>query len=177
LVSKFGDIVERRYNYAKEYLFELDQALKVNWLHLYESYISGDLTFIQSLTLVNPIQYERISFFTEQRIWNEQIKIQGQRTFEVEPAKHVIVCQSHVFWGYFCPLNDRIITADHIFPYSFGGPTDGRNKIHLCEFHNKTKSNDLHNCPWEQWIDNPPQWLASQIDRLNRLFQAHGVIH
>lgn len=75
-------------------------------------------------------------------------------------------CQAERIWGYECPLTDRTIQADHVFPRSLGGPRDGLNQVWLCADHNGWKGNDLFGFPWE---NGEPAWLEAQVQRVRRM--------
>ncbi len=80
----------------------------------------------------------------------------GSRRFKTPPPIGE-ACQSLRIWGYSCSLPSERLEADHLFPYESGGPTDGRNLVWLCSWHNRVKSNDIHLVPWStvdlSWVD------------------------
>jgi len=83
-------------------------------------------------------------------------------------------CQSEKLWGYSCPLTDRSIEADHMFPKSLGGPRHGANQVWLCSDHNLWKGQDLFNFPWE---NGEPKWLLQQLDRVESLLPLNARWH
>lgn len=75
-------------------------------------------------------------------------------------------CEAVLLWGYNCPLKERDIQADHLFPLALGGPADGTNQVWLCDLHNQWKGCDLIPFPWEL---GEPQWLAQHLQRLSSM--------
>ena len=86
----------------------------------------------------------------------------GPRAFSNSPPAGQR-CQSAYIWGYDCSIPPARPSADHLFPYEAGGPTDARNLVWLCEWHNRVKSNDIHMLPWETM---DLEWLPSLLDRI-----------
>jgi hypothetical protein len=84
------------------------------------------------------------------------------------------VCESHLLWGYECPLTDERIESDHLFPMSLGGPAVGTNQVWLCRVHNQWKASNLMDYPWER---GEPPWLDRQISRMRELVPADGVLN
>jgi hypothetical protein len=94
--------------------------------------------------------------------WFEpEIKIgddpRGRRAFSTIPPVGQ-VCQSNAVWGYDCSIDDGMLVADHLYPFSAGGPTESRNLVWLCKWHNSVKSSDIHLVDWEavdcRWVDD-----------------------
>lgn len=80
-------------------------------------------------------------------------------------------CQSDRLWGYECPFRGSEFAADHLFPRSLGGPTDARNRLNLCRWHNTAKSMDVHVFPWEEGI---PDWVPQLLRVLARWIDQAG---
>ena len=98
----------------------------------------------------------------------------GPRAFST-PAPVGQHCQSSHIWGYVCAIPSSRMVADHLYPYEAGGPTDARNLVWLCEWHNQVKSNDIHLWPWDSvdlsWIADVLDRIAARRDLLRRLKQ------
>jgi hypothetical protein len=54
-------------------------------------------------------------------------------------------------------------SCDHLFPRALGGPTDARNRLTLCDWHNTAKSMDVHIFPWEEGL---PPWVLDVLQVL-----------
>lgn len=89
--------------------------------------------------------------------------VYGNKTFETLAFSEP--CGARRLWGYACPFERAEIAADHLFPRSLGGPTDPRNRLTLCRWHNTAKSMDIHIYPWEEGI---PEWLPQLLGVLSR---------
>jgi hypothetical protein len=54
-------------------------------------------------------------------------EIRGPRRFWACASTQA--CEAERFWGYKCTLPLLTATADHVFPFTFGGKTDPRNLL------------------------------------------------
>jgi len=65
-----------------------------------------------------------------------------------------------------CPYQRREVRcqADHLWPFSLGGPTIETNKLALCEDCNRQKSNS----PFLYPGDRVPRWLVLRVMQLKR---------
>jgi hypothetical protein len=152
--------VDQRLAEANKYLCYLNYSLQHGWLDQYARYKSGSLEFPESLALVHPHHYRNLE---------SSDKIRTNRSFERGPSVSSRNCESNRIWGYKCPIDiteHKKIEADHLFPYSLGGPSTGENIIFLCKMHNLCKGSDFHFFPWES---GPPAWLSSTINRIYRV--------
>jgi hypothetical protein len=127
--------------------------MQTDWLELHARFKVGSLNTTEMLAMIHPDHYaDRV---------NQEL-ICGPRVFSAEVVRKGGSCASLQLWGYECPLgvaND----ADHLFPYSCGGPTDPRNLVLLCRTHNRMKNDDVHVFPWEQAM---PTWVADVVERI-----------
>lgn len=141
---------------AEKYIYALSKFHHFEWAELYDLYLSKELTLEERFCLIHPVHLEELGL---------QNKIQGNRAFNEEPGVSTMLCQSNQIWGYSCCAvkDQNRLVADHLFPYSLGGPTIASNKLYLCKFHNQVKSNDIHFFPWER---GEPDWLSIQIARV-----------
>ena len=155
-------MLQKRIIYAQKYLEFLHSSFEQDWLRLYEDYVDNKLEFFNALALIHPRHYEGL--FGEEQI-------RGKRTFDKDMVLEGIECRAELIWGYRCNLdcNKRgVVVADHLFPYSLGGPTISTNKVYLCSIHNQLKGSDIHFYPWE--LGNPG-WLKDRINRVAQLKQ------
>jgi hypothetical protein len=144
------EILQRRINTACAYVSALENSFQNNWLEQYELYLQGKLRLPEIVALVHAHHYEHLDLNSI---------VRGPRHFAKEVGMDNVKCRAEVLWGYTCGRTLEIaIAADHLFPYSLGGPTLGSNKIHLCALHNQMKSNDVHLYPWEI---GEPVWLKN----------------
>lgn len=83
----------------------------------------------------------------------------GSRRFAVgQPARE---CEWSKLAGRTCSLPPERLQADHVWPYSLGGPTVPDNLAWLCETHNALKSAFLFGAA----VDANLVWLPSHADR------------
>ena len=148
--------LKKRVECGRAYLLAVEKSLQADWLPNYQMYLNGHLRLEESLALAHPDHYRNLS---------NNLGIRGARAFAQEIRQGETKCLATVWWGYECNLTTGI-SADHLFPYSLGGPTVGTNKIYLCSLHNQMKSNDVHLFPWEQ---GEPVWLADTLKSVWRL--------
>jgi hypothetical protein len=155
------EILKLRLAHGKEYVTAICSLTDTNWIVSYENYLLGNLGLAQSFALIHPSHYE--SYISAK-------SMRGLRNFSQELGLHSMKCSSRIFWGYDCPFNSKNIqlVADHIFPYSLGGPTEADNKAYLCSFHNQLKGNDIHFFPWE--FEEPP-WLGGILKRISLVYR------
>lgn len=144
---------------GREYIISIDSSQSIDWETQYLLYRQNALSLPESLALLYPIHYESK---------NNSQSIRGPRGFPGERSLSSMKCQANDIWGYPCPLDSTRISvvADHVFPYSLGGPTNSDNKTYLCEFHNQLKGNDIHFFPWEK---GEPTWLKTTLNRIQVL--------
>jgi hypothetical protein len=88
-----------------------------------------------------------------------------------DPGAADMGCSCSLIWGYPCHLTRPQVVADHVFPYSFGGPSTGDNKIFLCGLHNSVKGADIHLFPWER---GEPIWLNPLLSRLKQRMEGYS---
>jgi hypothetical protein len=158
--DKVGDFGSR-FAIAEEYLLAVE-APGLDWHDDYRLLLAQQLPFPRAMALAHP------SWFPgglDRRI------IQGKASFDPPRRSSSDVCRSQVLWGYNCPFTGRAFHADHLFPYSAGGPTEGSNYLLLCEVHNRFKSGDIHLFPWEL---GEPGWLRPMLSRM-RPFLGKGA--
>jgi hypothetical protein len=150
--------VKNRIISSKKYLRNVYIKAKKEWDEIYRNYVNNSLSTEEKLAIVHPINYrEKL----------DKSEILRKRNFAQEPVSQSMECQSKVIWGYKCDIQNQLsndIQADHLFPYSLGGPTLPSNKIHLCSEHNYLKGSDVHFFPWEE---GEPEWLDGTISNIN----------
>jgi len=151
------NILQRRIDTASAYIDAVEQSFQNNWLEQYESYRRGKLSLPEAAALAHAYHYEHLDLTST---------VRGPRTFAKEVGMEWIKCRAEFIWRYTCGRTLEIgIAADHLFPYSLGGPTLGSNKIYLCALHNQMKSNDVHLYPWEI---GEPIWLKDCLEAIWR---------
>ena len=143
---------------AEDYLAALERLRDVSWRDTYERYKLGALTIYESLSICHPRYYgESLDANSSQ--------IRGPRAFTPEDLPKSAKCGSVHVWGYQCPLTLREpLHADHVFPYSYGGPTEARNKRYLCKDHNRIKGCDIHSFDWNDRL----VWVPHLLYRISR---------
>ena len=155
------DVASARYKSARDYLLtETNPPWGTDWQLGYAMYQAGDLSTPQQLFLCNPMWYPITDFDAVQE------RIQGVRPFSAH--RGLETCRSDELYGYECPvtLADPVhCEHDHLFPYSLGGPTDPRNRISLCTWHNREKGSGIHVFKWE--LGAPP-WVPEAVERISR---------
>jgi hypothetical protein len=145
-------ILQGRIDTACAYVNAVENSLQSNWLQRYELYRQGRLSLPDAIALVHPYHYEHL---------DSGLTVRGPRTFASEVGIEGIKCKADILWGYECSRVLEVnIAADHLFPYSLGGPTLGSNKLYLCALHNQMKSSDIHLYPWEK---GEPVWLSDRL--------------
>jgi hypothetical protein len=143
---------------GRAYLAALERSFRCSWFDQYRQFQNGKLELVEQFALIHPSHYEN----------NDPTgSVRGPREFSTEVGIQGIACEARLVWGYPC---DRLfgddVAADHLFPFSFGGPTVGSNKIHLCQLHNQVKGSDIHLYPWER---GEPPWLRGCIEAIKRI--------
>jgi hypothetical protein len=146
-------ILEIRIDLGRKYLEKLSQLPSRDWLQEYELYLANALSLPEALALAHPENYDLNSLSNV---------IRGPRQFDPEIGRER--CRAEVIWLYNCEV--QASAADHVFPYSLGGPTVGSNKLLLCRRHNEMKANDIHLYPWEK---GEPEWLTHCLRAIRRL--------
>lgn len=155
MTSSTGNL-DTRVDLGHRYLRALERSLDLGW-HEYAGVVDASGSWVERLALVHPWHYEHAREHTELR---------GPRQFSPEVRLASRSCEARLLWGYECDLNvSRGLAADHLFPFSLGGPTTAPNKIFLCSLHNTMKANDIHVFPWER---GEPEWLELQIEKVRR---------
>jgi hypothetical protein len=139
-----------------QYLGALERSLRRRWIDQYCDFQRGCLNLAEKFALIHPSHYENHE--------PSGSMIRGPRQFSTSIVAQGISCQAHLVWGYECPSCD--VVTDHLFPYSFGGPTIGENQIYLCHRHNQLKGCDIHLYPWEQ---GEPAWLRRLVECIRRI--------
>lgn len=143
---------------GQKYVSSLYRISVSDWQQYYSQYLQGILGLTESMALIHPRHYEQVSITNQ---------IRGNRAFPKEKGMINIKCSADVIWGYSCSIElAGGMYADHLFPYSLGGPTISNNKLYLCELHNQLKGNDIHIYPWEE---GEPDWLKGLLFRINKL--------
>ena len=139
---------------AVEYLAALEEFMNAEWNSVYVRLINGQLSIPQKLAAINPMLYDGII---------QQHEICGLRTYSSSVMSAGQSCMSWKMWGYKCPFHSPVLEADHLFPYSLGGPTDPRNLVLLCKYHNRVKAADIHLYPWEGGCS---PWVVEMAERI-----------
>jgi hypothetical protein len=131
----------------------LERVLGGGWQEILDDHKAGSASIADSLALIHPLN-----------ISGNQAAICGPRQFAADPAYRFQVCQCELYWQLKCEHRESPhLYADHVFPYSLGGPTVPENRMMLCGVHNRMKSNDIHFFPWERGL---PVWFASVLTRI-----------
>ena len=152
-----------RHQRGCEYIKELQRSLESGWRDCFEE---KDKSITLRLALLHPDHYQRLRDKRAPEAATLQREIQGRRQFPREGSCGK--CESELLWGYACPLNSPQIEQDHLFPYSLGGPTNHKNRIVLCRYHNMVKAADVHRLPWEGAANRIEPWLDAQLEVLHR---------
>ena len=146
-------VLELRQDHVLAYLHRLPLTRGKPWLDAVE--LANTLP--ERLALLHPHWLEGVT---------TQLAVQGAPAFTRSSAR--ATCRADLLWGYDCPLAHEAIQADHVFPYSLGGPSTGSNRLSLCRVHNSWKGADLANFPWEL---GEPDWLADQLGSVRRVMR------
>jgi HNH endonuclease len=149
--------ISQRVAKAQEYLTILQASMQIDWPEFYTQAVTHE-NWLFRLAAVHPVHYKDY-------VWQEsnQCKIRGPRGMQMDGGVKVQGCQCRLIWGYDCKLTQTRFEADHLFPYAFGGPSLGQNKVVLCSLHNQAKGSDVHLFPWEL---GEPVWLGGVLDRI-----------
>ena len=155
------DIFRVRVRATEGYLKILEHSFSVEWGLQFELLRRAD-DWVAELALIHPEH-----FFDIKNSQNNCL-VRGGRYFEKELAMSARKCGCDRVWEYDCPIHagGESLAADHLFPFSFGGPTKPSNKIYLCARHNAMKGSDLHFFPWEK---GRPDWLKSLVKTVAEL--------
>jgi hypothetical protein len=159
------DILRQRVLFTERYLKELERSFSAHWTDAHKALQpSGD--WVAKLAFIHPEHYRDIAFS------GADCLVRGVRGFAKEAAMSAKRCGSDVIWDYRCPIepDGSTMSADHLFPHGFGGPTLASNKIYLCARHNAMKGSDLHCFPWEK---GAPTWLDETLNLLAKLKSQH----
>lgn len=161
-----GATLEIRRDSACEYLTALASSFKIPWIDSLNQARSPD-RWITRMALVHPEHYEGSVRYLRDLSVTCDCPVRGPRSFAKEIGLNSMPCASNRIWGYPCPIHDTgSLAADHLFPYSLGGPTSAGNKIYLCHWHNQIKAADIHIFPWEK---GPPEWLDDVLKRVEMI--------
>jgi hypothetical protein len=147
------ELLRERIITGERYLQVLDCVLGGGWQAVLIKYKTGIANIAESLALIHPSNFN-----------GDPMLIYGSRQFVQDPAYRFQVCQCELYWQVKCQYSKgRQLYADHVFPYSLGGPTVPENRMMLCGVHNLMKSNDIHLFPWERGL---PVWFPSVLSRI-----------
>lgn len=146
------DFAERA-DFGRQYIEALRMSRGYSWMECHDAVENGSLA--ERLVLVHPTWLRVIGVGDSQIV-----ELQGGRTFT--PGGLSRNCQADVLWGYECRQVDRI-QADHLWPFSLGGPTKPGNAISLCVDHNAMKGMDIHVFPWSGRMPQIEMWLTTQV--------------
>ena len=147
-----AELIVARFEGALRYLNHLESIkTQSDWVAGYKRFIAGKVTVEEALALVNPLHLDEIV---------DKVYILGPRSFHEQTSAEWCGCQADLVWGYSCPIAAESFQADHLFPYSAGGPTAAENRIWLCPGHNRVKSSDIHLYSWEA---GTPDWVAPRL--------------
>jgi len=155
---------ERRVACAESLLRERNGAAERGWPTqewlrrreaLARSAAGGDSLAVESLLLV---RREWLRAARPDAVPDAELALYGEDTFS--PLLFVELCESARLWGYTCPFVRPEYRADHMFPKALGGPTESRNRLTLCEWHNTAKSMDVHIFPFEE---GTPAWVSDLL--------------
>lgn len=151
------DIFRERVQATERYLRYLEESFSSNWWLHRDNWIDAD-DWLLRLVLIHP------DHFFDIEPSRDVCPVRGRRKFNSEPGISDKECGCKEIWGYNCPIHSggQAMAADHLFPFSFGGPTLATNKVYLCSRHNSMKGSDLHCFPWES---GEPSWLPALLGR------------
>lgn len=155
------DLIAKRFECAQEYLEILEGSFKLDWETLYVNVITHS-NWVYRLSAIHPRHYQDYV-----RSEPHCCPVRGMRGMAIDGGAKVGGCQCRLVWGYDCSFDKLRLEADHLFPYSFGGPSAGQNKIYLCTLHNQAKGSDIHLYQWEL---GEPVWLSAVLERVRRQF-------
>lgn len=155
------EVIQYRIIVGEKYLRALEQVLGGGWETIFTKHQGGTASVAESLALIHPLNFN-----------GDQSPICGPRQFVEDPAFRFQSCQCELYWQVKCEHRESPqLYADHVFPYSFGGPTVPENRMMLCGMHNRMKSNDIHLYPWEKGL---PAWFAMVLTRIKSRRELYG---
>ena len=143
---------------CRAYLAALTKYRHCDWTTTHAVFKRGEMTLAEAFALAHPEHYSGHIL---------EVRVRGPRTFPPLPTAVEAECGSRLIWGYECSLPGGF-AADHIFPWSLGGPTDPTNRVTLCTTHNQLKGSDVHAYPWER---GRPTWLEPLLDRVAQVLR------
>lgn len=155
-----NEVIDSRFARAREFLMILEFALKASRSEFY-SEAATHSNWLYRLAAIHPKHYSEFAPLT-----GSSCPVRGPRSMPIDAGVRSAGCCCHVIWGYPCHFEHPMLAADHLFPFSFGGPSSGANKIFLCSLHNQSKGSDIHLYPWEL---GEPQWLSPLFQRVERI--------
>lgn len=160
-----GSTLDLRIGRAHEYLCALAASFERPWAEAVRQARAGE-DWLPLLALAHPDHYKECERYLREYHVQRICPVRGARSFEMEVGLDTLACAAERIWGYACPIarSDKP-AADHLFPFSLGGPTLASNKVHLCRWHNQIKAADIHVYPWE--LGQPP-WLDDVLKRISR---------
>jgi hypothetical protein len=150
------DEIHKRIKAGEKYHLTVDHFLgNYSFLELHAKW--EKLDNIEKHAAINPNLYEEI-------ILSEVL---GSRAFSSGIIQKTSKCMAEFVWGYPCKFEGRGLQADHLFPYSLGGPTLSDNLLVLCDRHNQAKSHDIHLYSWDE-----PNWLRELANRIAKILNS-----
>ena len=136
-VEKLSERIEQ----GERYFLALEEYRDRAWREILAEYRCGRLSLPQSMVLVHP------DFYAEREA-EVGMSIRGPRSFATTAGQYAAGCMADRIWLLACALRSRsAVQADHLFPYSLGGPTLAANQLFLCRAHNGAKGSDVHLFP------------------------------
>lgn len=152
-------LLEERLSKAAEYLAILETALRTEW-RAFQTEAASHPNWLYRLAAIHPRHYAEAAAMA-----GASCPIRGARSMPLDVGVSAAGCSCQLIWGYPCHLAQPSLVADHLFPFSFGGPSSGSNKIFLCALHNQSKGSDIHLFPWER---GEPEWVSPVLQRIER---------
>ena len=133
------------------------------WTDLRGKYAQAELQIPEYLVLIHPKWYQ------EEAAADEVCPVRGRGGFRQGGRDSPGACESFRYWGYRCPWPNDRGEYDHWFPRSLGGPTDLRNAMWLCKWHNKmAKGADIHVLDPQkerlQWFEDTLKAVEDQLN-------------
>jgi hypothetical protein len=147
----------QRLEITRDYLACVEELDTTAWEVAYERYLAGNATLPEQLALAHPKHYLPFP---------GSAAIRGPRLF-TQSLFGPQGCQAEVLWAYACQRTTVFgAVADHLSPWSLGGPTAATNMLFLCALHNQLKGSDIHMYPWEA---GEPPWLRPTLHAIAHL--------
>ena len=140
------------------YLEMLTTTLHGAWNKTYQRFLEYP-ELRTGFAIIHPAHYNEIPRFEPR----------GARIFISQPGA-IEPCSARRIWGYDCRFRASKSQADHLFPWSLGGPTVGANRVPLCWSHNQMKGSDVHLFPWDEGL---PTWLPPMVEAIASARSVH----